>query len=559
MIRNRWVSEKGKEDIIKKLCETTNKDENTIRILVNRNLETKEDIEKFLNPSLFDMYDPYLFSDMDIAIKRIRKAVNNNEIIFIYGDYDVDGVTASSLLYKGLKTLTDNVFIYIPGRESEGYGLNKEAIKKIKNKGCSLIITVDCGITSVVEAEYAKELGVDMIVTDHHTCPEILPDCIAVINPKRVDSGYPFSELCGAGVALKLCQALEVATKELFAIAAIGTVADIVPLVSENRIIAYFGIEYLKEGLLKNINILCDVSGVSFKDINSRTLGFTIAPRINASGRMASAGSAVEFFITHDEEKMREIALYLDNLNHERQECEKNILNEVKEKIKTGNEDKNNLIIVWGENWQEGVIGIVASRITEEYHKPCILISLKDGIGKGSSRSIKGFNIYDALTGVKDYLLKYGGHALAAGITVNEENLSDFKENILKNSEEFFKNGRIYPEIMIDCELKEEYISEEYAEFIKTFEPFGMGNPEPVFLLKSGTVKSSYAFSNDAHMRLLLKKGKVVLENVGFGLGGYAESLREGEHIHMVLTIGINEYRGVRKLQGKIKDIKLEK
>ena len=559
MVRKKWVSEKGKENIISNLCNITGKDENTIRILVNRNINTPEEIDNFLNPSLFNMYDPYLLSDMEKAVQRIKKATETNEKICIYGDYDVDGVTASSLLYKGLKKLTDNIQIYIPERENEGYGLNKEAIKKIKDTGCSLIITVDCGITSVSEAEYAKEIGVSLIITDHHTCPDILPSCVAVINPKRKDSEYPFSELCGAGVSLKLCQALSVASKELFAIAAIGTVADIVPLISENRIITHFGIEYLKEGILKNINILCDISGVSYKDINSRTLGFSIAPRINASGRMASAHKAVEFFLTDDEEQMRELAMYLDNLNHERQECEKVILNEVEELIKINNEDKNNLIVIWGNNWQEGVIGIVASRITEEYHKPCILISLKDGVGKGSSRSIKGFNIYDALTDVKSYLVKYGGHALAAGITINEENLNDFKANIIKNSQEFFKNGRIYPEIMVDCELKEEFINEEYASYIKSFEPFGMGNPEPVFLVKSGVVKSSYSFSNEAQRRLLLKKGSKLLENVGFGLGGYAASLKEGECIHTVLTLGINEYRGERKLQGKIKDIKLEK
>jgi single-stranded-DNA-specific exonuclease len=285
---------------IKELTEKLNIDESIVRILVNRGIDNLKDIEEFLNPSLDNLYDPFLLNDMDKAVERINTAVKNKEKIYIYGDYDVDGVTASSIVYISLKEIYDNVYIYIPERENEGYGLNTKAIDKIYKDNGNLIITVDCGISAHSEAEYAKSLGIDMIITDHHTCPEVLPSCVAVINPKRNDSTYPFSELCGAGVALKLCSALNLLSEKIIAICAVGTVADIVPLILENRIITYYGIKLLREGILENINILCSVAGIDVKNITTTTIGFTISPRINAAGRMATAKEAVEFFVSKD-------------------------------------------------------------------------------------------------------------------------------------------------------------------------------------------------------------------------------------------------------------------
>ena len=559
MIKKKWTANEENPALLERLVSETGYDEGLIRILINRKNKSKEDIKDFLNPSLDNLFDPFLLNDMDKAVERINTALLNKEKIFIYGDYDVDGVTASSLLYKALKSKDALVEIYIPDREGEGYGLNSMAVERIKELGGSLIITVDCGITSIEEAKRAKELSVDMIITDHHTCPEALPECVAVINPKRKDSTYPFFELCGAGVAFKLCSALGIINDELLAIAAIGTVADIVPLVSENRIIAYYGIEKLREGILENINILTSVAGSDYKNINARALGFTIAPRINAAGRMASAKEAVEFFITKDNERMKELAVYLDSLNEKRQSCEKEILEEAREKIIKNSENNRNVLVLWGENWHEGVIGIVASRLTEEFYKPCVLISVNNGIAKGSSRSIKGFNIYDALSGVSDLLIKFGGHELAAGLSLYEKDLEAFKEKINENASEIFKKESFSPEITLDCELKGKNINEEYFEFLKRLEPFGMGNPEPVFLIKNAVVKNAFSFSMDKHMRLnVLKDGKD-LENVGFGLGKYAPSLRGGDKLHIAATLGINEYKGIRRLQGVIRDIKLVK
>ncbi len=559
MIKKRWVANDEIPGVVEKLASETGYDESLIRILINRKNSTKEDIENFLNPSYQQLFDPFLLNDMDKAVNRIKKSLEKNEKIYIYGDYDVDGVTASSLLYKALNELGADVHIYIPDREGEGYGLNLTAIEKINRLGGKLIITVDCGITAIEEANLCRELLMDMIITDHHTCPDLLPECVAVINPKRKDSTYPFSELCGAGVAFKLCSALGIMNDTLLAIAAIGTVADIVPLISENRIIAYLGIEKLKEGILENINTLTSVTGMDYKNINARVLSFTIAPRINAAGRMATAKEAVEFFITNDKERLRELSLYLDSLNEERQNTERAILEEAKALIEKNNEDKNPLIVLWGQNWHEGVIGIVASRLTEEYYKPCVLISVNNGMAKGSSRSIKGFNIYDALSGVSGYLTKFGGHELAAGLSLNEKDLESFKSELIENSREIFKNNSFFPEITLDCELKGKNINENYFEFLKKLEPFGMGNPEPVFLIKNVSVKNAFSFCDEKHMRLNIVKDGKELENVGFGLGRFAPSLRGGDKLHIAATLGINEYKGIRRLQGVIRDIKLVK
>lgn len=559
MIRKKWVSDNSKLDLINKVVSETGLDESIVRILVNRNIDSNEKIEKFLNPSLNDLFDPYLLNDMEKAVERIKRAVKENEKVYIYGDYDVDGVTASSIVYRSLKKIHKNIHIYIPERENEGYGLNNQAIEKINNDGGTLIITVDCGITSKEEAEYAKSLGVDMIITDHHTCPEVLPSCVAVINPKRMDSTYPFSELCGAGVALKLASALNLLSEDIIAIAAIGTIADIVPLVSENRIIAYYGIEYLKKGILENINILSEISEINIKDITARTISFNFAPKINAAGRMATAKEAVEFFVTANIDKMRELAVYLDDLNKKRQECEREIYNYAKEIIETNKEYEKDILVVCGKGWHEGVIGIVASRLTEDYYKPCILISLNNGIGKGSSRSIKGYNIYEALDNVSSTLVKFGGHALAAGLTVEEKNINEFKENILKYSYNIFKEEKFSPEIVLDCELKENNINLQYIEDLKKLEPFGMGNPEPLYLIKSARVRNASSFYEDKHMRLFVKKGNKDLEAVAFNMGSFSNSLKENDSIHIAAYMGINEFKGNKKIQARVKDIRLEK
>jgi len=557
MIKKRWVADNEKNDIIDKLSYESGLNKALVRILVNRNIETAEEIEDFLNPSLSELCDPFLLNDMDKAVKRIREGIKKNETVCVYGDYDVDGVTASAILTRYLRDKV-KVINYIPDRESEGYGVNKEAILKIKNQGAGLIITVDCGITSVEEAKYATELGIDLIITDHHTCPEKLPECIAVINPKRENQKYPFRELCGAGVAFKLVCALgEKNLTEYLCICAVGTVADIVPLVSENRIIVYYGIKYLRENKLKEITALCHTAGIESNDINSVNLSFMIAPRINAAGRMASAKDALTLFLSEDEYIIKEKAELLNTKNLLRQETEKEIYNQVKKAIEGDSSYKDkSVLVVAGEDWHEGVIGIVASKITEEYYKPCVLISMGNDVGKGSSRSIKGFNIYDALKAQSEYLIKFGGHKLAAGLTVDKSVYPEFKRKIEEYAENIINEKLLIPELYIDSELVPEDMTEEFTEELKKLEPYGMGNPQPVFLVRDAEVVKSIAFKDNRHLRLSVRINNKVTEAIAFNMGAFAQSLKERDKIYIAGTANINEYKGQRSFQIRIKDIK---
>lgn len=558
MIKKKWVADNSTNLLADTLQKETNLNKNLIRILINRGIDTKDKINEFLNPSLDNLFDPYLLKDMDKATKRINEAIKNKETVCIYGDYDVDGVTASAILITYLRNKVGKIISYIPEREKEGYGLNLSAVEKIFNDGASLIITVDCGITSVIEAERIKELGMDLIVTDHHNCPETLPSCIAVINPKREGQEYPFSSLCGAGVAFKLVSALgEEDLTRYIAIAAIGTVADIVPLVSENRIIVYYGLKYLKNNKLKQITTLCDVAGVDIKDITTSTLGFVIAPRINAAGRMGSAKDALMLLLSEDEAIIRNKAILLNDINLKRQETEKEIYNQVKKTIEDNPEyTEKSIIVVAKEGWHEGVIGIVASKITEEYYKPCVLISMGETCGRGSLRSIKGFDIFKALSSVSEHLVKYGGHELAAGLTVSKENYSYFKKAIEDYADKIVKEGSFMPELFIDGELMADEFNEKFVGEISRLEPFGLSNPQPNFLIKDIDIINPVSFKENKHLRFTVKKENAYAEAVGFNMGVFAPALKENPDILAVGTVNINEYRGLRTFQIRIKDIK---
>ena len=429
MVKQRWVTVKADEELAVKLSEELKIEKSITRILVSRGIDTKEKINKFLNPDMKDISDPFLLKDMDKAVSRIKKALENKEKIAVYGDYDVDGITGVTVLMMYLSYMNADVFYYIPDRLKDGYGLNTDAMEEIKNKNADLIITVDCGITGNNEVLWANENGMDVIVTDHHKCPEILPEAFALVNPKREDSSYPFSELAGVGVAFMLVLALcggnipEEISDEILSLTALGTVADIVPLVCENRIIVRNGIDVIKRRKCKGLNALLSEAGIEPELVNSTVLSFQIAPRINAAGRMGNASDAVLLFTSENSSKTAEIAAFLNEQNIFRQTVEKSIYDEVSKLVSADKEYKSDEILILGkEGWHSGVIGIVASKITDEFYKPCIMITFEDGIGKGSLRSIKGFNIYEALKSVSHLLEKFGGHELAAGLTIKEEN-----------------------------------------------------------------------------------------------------------------------------------------
>ena len=528
-------------------------------ILANRNILKEEDIRLFLNPTRNDFYNPFLITDMDIAVNRIIKAIENKENITIYGDYDVDGITSITVLKSFLNDIGVETNTYIPNRLIEGYGLNKEAINKISKKGCNLMITVDCGISAIEEIEYANSLGIETIITDHHEAGNEIPKAIAVIDNKRKDSKYPFRELAGVGVVFKLIQAIGITLKlkeesylKYLDIVCIGTISDIVPLVDENRVIAKLGLLLVAQ--TKNIGLRSIINSSGYNKIDSNTISFGVAPRINACGRMGKAEEALELFLSKDKNEVNELTNKLNEHNRKRQETEKTIFENAVEKIKEEHLDENKAIIVGGENWHHGVIGIVSSKITEMYFKPSILFSFEeDGIGKGSGRSIPGFDLHEALM-KSDTIEKFGGHSMAVGITVKKDNLEKFKKEFEQIATQS-KIDEIIPIINIDAKVDLSDIDKEMVESLKQLEPFGEANKMPVFAFKNLKIDSIRALSEGKHLKLTLKDNNYIINAIGFNIGYLANEYRIGDKIDVAGVLEINTFNGVDNLQINIKDI----
>ena len=529
-------------------------------ILANRNILKEEDIRLFLNPTRTDFYNPFLITDMDIAVNRIIKAIENKENITIYGDYDVDGITSITVLKSFLNDIGVETNTYIPNRLIEGYGLNKEAIDKISKKGCNLMITVDCGISAIEEIEYANSLGIETIITDHHEAGNEIPKAIAVIDNKRKDSKYPFRELAGVGVVFKLIQAIGITLKlkeesylKYLDIVCIGTISDIVPLVDENRVIAKLGLLLVAQ--TKNIGLRSIINSSGYNKIDSNAISFGVAPRINACGRMGKAEEALELFLSKDKNEVNELTNKLNEHNRKRQETEKTIFENAVEKIKEEHLDENKAIIVGGENWHHGVIGIVSSKITEMYFKPSILFSFEeDGIGKGSGRSIPGFDLHEALMKCSDTIEKFGGHSMAVGITVKKDNLEKFKKEFEQIATQS-KIDEIIPIINIDAKVDLSDIDKEMVESLKQLEPFGEANKMPVFAFKNLKIDSIRALSEGKHLKLTLKDNNYIINAIGFNIGYLANEYRIGDKIDVAGVLEINTFNGVDNLQINIKDI----
>lgn len=535
-------------------------------ILLNRGVKD-EDIPAFIKKSMADIINPMLMLDMDKAVERINAAIDNKEKIAVYGDYDVDGITSTALLYEFLESLGAEVEYYIPDRKGEGYGINIMAVNKLLKQDVKLLITVDCGITAIGEVEFAKLQKMDVIITDHHTCKDRLPTAAAaILNPKRPDCEYPFDALAGVGVAFKLALAIAVSrrmnTKEVFEkyidIAALGTVADVVPLLGENRIIVDKGLTALQNPKRIGIRAIMEVAGVMGKSVTASTIAFAIAPRLNAAGRLGTATTAVELLLTKDENRAREIALDLDAENKERQQTEKEIFDEAIELIaKDANFEKKKVIVLAHEDWHQGVIGIVASRLSDMYYKPCILISHSNGNGKGSGRSIKSFNLFDALSHCEKYLTDFGGHAVAAGLNINVSDIEEFTKAINKYADETLTEKDMIPTVEIDCPISEQSVSLDNARLISKLEPFGMSNEKPIFAIASAEVVAVGAVGMDnKHLRLRISKNGFVINGIGFGMGEYANYIAKGDIIHIAFQMDINSYQGVDSVQLIVKDIK---
>lgn len=531
-------------------------------LLNNRGIQEPAQVWRYLHSSLADLYDPYRMKDMRKTVERVLRAVQNREKILIYGDFDVDGVTSIVVLKKTIEMLGGECDFYIPQRLTDGYGLKQEAIEEFKNQGHTLVISVDCGIRAFEVAEYAANIGLDLIITDHHLPGETLPRAYSILNPKQDDCSYPEKNLAGVGVVFKLVQALlkeagrDEDSRRFLGFVAIGTVADLVSLTDENRIIVKYGLESLRNPGNIGLNTLLEMAGVKGQDISCIDVAFKIAPRINAVGRMGGSNAAVDLFDSLDPESVRHIVSDMNRKNILRQQEEGVILEEIEELTRTSPELFNERVLVLaGENWHRGVVGIVASRIMERFHRPTIILSIENEEAHGSGRSSSTFHLLQALQHSDRYLIKYGGHALAAGLTVLSEDIEAFRRHINDFAARVLQPGDLIPELPVDAYLELSQISFKLLDEINELAPFGEGNPIPVFASENVKVYSGPWLLKDKHLKI--KVGNVLqnFDAVWWKKGNLFDRLIYQKQISVAYSIFLNEYNGVSNLQLNLRDI----
>ena len=560
-MKKKWIEKEINLDIEKKAKQIEEKfglSKLTSKLIAEKKLKSDKEIEIFLNPTRHDFRNPFQMPDMEKAVERIIKAIENKEKIVVYGDYDVDGITSSSILKRFMKDRGIDIGVYIPNRLDEGYGLNEDAIRKIASEGYNLIITVDCGITAIKETALAQELGMDVIITDHHEPGEEIPETLAVVDCKIKTNQYPFRELAGCGVAFKLAQALsiklgldETEYLKYLDLACIGTISDIVPLVDENRIIAKLGLLLIKQ--TKNTGLRELLKIIGSKEINARMVSFGISPRINACGRMGHENDALELLLTDDPIKARKLAQNLEEYNKERQNIEKRIFEEAINEI---SDDNNSCIVLGKENWHHGVIGIVSSKITETYYKPSILVCIEGEEAKGSGRSIQGFDLHEAICKCGDKLTNYGGHSMAIGLSLKSKNFEAYKKEFEKYANENIKEDMLEAELKIDEEINGKDISIEAIKELDLLEPFGEANSEPIIIYKNLKIAAIRTLSEGKHLKLSLQDDNTYLDAIGFNLGDLAEEYQIGDKIDVVGNIQINSFNNWEKVQIVLKDLR---
>ena len=562
MKRKKWLLPVETDACVSKLAGELGLSRLSARVLAARGFDSREKAQAFLDRSLDGIHDPYLLKDMDLAVEEIRRALRDRVKIAVYGDYDVDGVTATCIMIQYLRSRGADCTYYIPDRLGEGYGLNTAAIQSLYDDGCRLLITVDSGITAEEEARFAGSLGLRLIITDHHECKEQLPEAAAVVNPRRPDSAYPFRELAGVGVAFKLICALEQERpleellQEYADVVAVGTIADVMPLTGENRIIVSYGLRYLQNTKNYGLKALMQKLGMDARTVTSNAVSFTMAPRINAAGRLGAASSAARMFLTDDPAEASALAEHLCALNHRRQEEENGIYEQIMARIQANPElTRGRTMTLWGDGWHNGVIGIVSSRLSDRYGVPCVLISMNGDNGKGSGRSIKGFNLYAALEKNAPLLEKYGGHELAVGLTVRREHLEDLRQAL----EDYALSGEVedvVPCVSVDCRVEPEELTLPEVRGLSALEPFGMGNPQPVFLMNDVRIEEITPISHDRHVKLHLSKNGKYFYAFVFGMGARSCQFVKGDLLDIVFSAEINHYKGNQSVQLVIRDVK---
>jgi len=568
MLKKRWkIKEQSDHREILALADSLNISNVLADLLIHRGITNFFDAKKYFRPELSSLYDPYLMDGMKDAAKRVIRAITDNEKIYVYGDYDVDGTCSAAIMYLFLKELGADIEVFIPNRLTDGYGISKESIDFLHEKKTNLMISVDCGITAVEEVEHAKKLGIDTIICDHHQPKDEIPDAVAVLDPLKPGCNYPFKYLSGAGVAFKLIRAVadrfghkELPLKYLDLVALAGA-ADIVPLVDENRALVWKGLEYINQSPRPGILALIKIAGMEPGELTAGQVVFTIAPRINAVGRLGDAQRAVELFVTNDHVEAQRLANILESENKERRKIDEITFSHAVKLVEETVDFENDLgIVLHDDNWHPGVIGIVASRLVEKYYRPSVMLATSDGVAKGSARSISGFNIYEALQNCEDLLIQFGGHQAAAGVAVEISKVDEFRKRFNTILKEKLTPDDILPEIKIDTKISLSEISPKFVRILDQFSPFGPGNMRPVFLAEKVSFANYPRIVGTNHILTTIKQNgsEKIFDAIGFNLGHFVNYVdKDRDLLDIVFTIEKINKNGISYPQLRLKDIRI--
>ncbi|MBU0529853.1 single-stranded-DNA-specific exonuclease RecJ [bacterium] len=553
--------------LVNRLKSEFNSSEIIARVLANRGIESVESSKTFFNPQLDQLHNPYDMQDMDKATDRVMESISANKTIMIYGDYDVDGTTGASMLYLALTELGANITPYIPNRESEGYGLSTVGIDIAAELGVDLIISCDCGINAFEPIKYANSLKIDVIITDHHIPDDTLPEAFAILNPKRTDCDYPFKNLCGGGVAFKLVCALTEKMNQpidlmhkYLDLVTLGTCADMVTIKDENRVIVKHGLKLLANDSKPGITALLKLVGLENKSISVGQLVFGVAPKINAAGRLGDANRSVELLTTSNKQRAKSLADELMQENQKRQIIQQEVVDAAFNMIHANIDLKNErAIVLAGKEWHPGVIGIVASKVKEEFHRPAVIVSYdKNGIGKGSARSISGLDLYDALAASSKHLIDFGGHAMAAGLTVKEKSFNDFKKTFIEYVNNTINDEHLIQSIKLEGVLKLKDINSRFIDFLNKLAPYGPGNMRPSFASKKvEIVGNPRVVGNGDHIIFKVRQSQKVISAIGFNMSEHYEKLIKGLSVDLAYVVEVNEWQGRESVQLNVRDIKM--
>ena len=566
-MKKRWVQvEEGDTEIIETLAQQLTIDRSLAQILVQRDIHTFDQARDYFRPLMAQLHDPFLMKDMDLAINRIKQALDQGEKILIYGDYDVDGTTSVALTYSFFQKFSSNIAYYIPDRHKEGYGISTVGIDFAKTNGFTLIIALDCGIKSIDKVEYANSLNIDFIICDHHLPGEELPKAVAILDPKRADCNYPFKELAGCGIGFKLAQAYAIkhelpadSYEQYLDLVMVSIAADIVPVEDENRILAYHGLIKLNSNPCLGLKALMEISGRD-KAYTLTDVVFSLAPRINAAGRMDHGNQAVKMLICNEDALAQEQSLFINLQNTDRKASDQHITAEALALIDDCEILMNKkTTVVYHESWNKGVIGIVASRLTEKYYRPTVVLTASNGLLTGSARSVAGFDLYEALLGCEDLLEQFGGHKFAAGLTIKPENISSFQERFENIVSATITEDLLCPEIQIDAEINFAQIDSKFQRIVAQMAPFGPHNPAPIFVTHNVTYTGRPYVVGTKHLKLNLKQqNSAIFESIGFGFAEYENLLQPNQPFSVCYTVEENVWKAQRRLQLNIKAIKLD-